>query len=286
MSKTKIEWADEVWNPTVGCTPVSAGCAHCYAKRMFERWNYSHKFDQPTCYPDRLNNPFRWTKPRKVFVDSMSDLFHPDIPFEFIDDVFAVMQGVSKHTFMVLTKRPERMYEWQQQYFLPGAEAPKNIWLGVSVENQKAADERIPWLLKTKAAIRFLSVEPMLGLIDLIDYLPIGFRENLGYFPSEGITPNVDWVICGGESGTDARPLHPDWVRLIKEQCEAGEIPFFFKQWGTWFPRGQKPASGITWPAVPRLWCWEDGSQSLYHVNKNESGHYLDGKEYLQYPEV
>jgi protein gp37 len=242
MSKTKIEWATDVWNPTVGCTKVSAGCKNCYAERIFERFHPDEKFSNVKCYPERLDQPTHWRNPRKVFVDSMSDLFHEDVPFEFIDKVFAVMALVSKHTYMILTKRPERMLKYlndpyrfssveasadiylQEKVglgtFLDPREWPlPNVWLGVSVENQAMADERILLLLQTPAKLRFVSVEPMLGLIDISKYLEFDYSS-----------PKVRWVICGCESGPRARPMEMDWVRSLHDQCKLNSRFFFLKQ--------------------------------------------------------
>ena len=277
--KTAIEWAEATWNPVTGCTKVSPGCKFCYAERITERWG--QKFTDVKLHPDRLDQPIRWKRPRRIFVCSMSDLFHEKAPLEFVDKIFAVMALSGNHTFQILTKRPERMAE----YFRDGGpvssvgDAAKeiigepvwakgfpleNVWLGVSVENQEQADKRIPVLLETPAAVRFLSVEPLLELVDLTPYVKA-----------------LNWVIVGGESGGPPYrslvlinrawkeigpgvhiPLGPyqwfpqpdrlKWVRSIRDQCLAAGVPFFFKQWG-----GPTPKSG---------------------------GRLLDGKEWSEYP--
>lgn len=242
MSTTKIEWATHTWNPVTGCTKISTGCKNCYAERIARRF-YSEPFDVVKLHPDRLEEPDHWKKPRRVFVCSMSDLFHKDVPFDFIGDIWDEMLCHPKHTFMILTKRPARMKEFVGWY---GNWEINNIWLGVTAENQKMADERIPILLQTPAVIRFVSIEPMLerimlwrgsdNLIDDSDY-PM-------------LIDCVDWVICGGESGTGARP-HPPYVdvRYLKDQCQSAGIPFFLKQmWGEKMPE----LDGKVWDEYPK----------------------------------
>lgn len=249
--KTGIEWCDSTWNPVTGCTKVSEGCRHCYAATFAERWRgtpghyFENGFDL-TLRPDKLDQPLKWTRPRKIFVNSMSDLFHKDIPDEFIADVFAVMSMANQHTFQVLTKRPDRMQLllnsmifWirvNAARFARGVSVLKgagpvllpNVWLGVSVENQKAADERIPLLLQTPAAVRFLSCEPLLGPLDLEFTQQIEHPDNEGY--GVDAIKGLDWVICGAESGHGARPMNEDWVRSIRDQCEFAGTAFFYKQ--------------------------------------------------------
>lgn len=223
MAKSSIEWTDKVWNPVTGCTKVSAGCANCYAETFAHRgmgqWK-GRKFEDVRIHNDRLNQPWHWRKPARVFVNSMSDLFHEDVPDDFINAVWRVMAENAQLTFQVLTKRPERMLEF--------GTGNHNIWLGVSVENQKAADERIPLLFQTPAAVRFLSVEPMLESIRLPWAKPgvIIFKND------EKIPPSLHWVICGGESGPKARPFNIDWARDLRDQCKAVGVPFFMKQMG------------------------------------------------------
>lgn len=233
---TKIEWAEQVWNPVTGCTKVSAGCKNCYAERMATRLRGRHGYpaDEPfrvTLHPGRLDEPMRWRKPRRVFVNSMSDLFHEYVPDEFIDRVFAVMACAPQHQFLVLTKRPNRMRDWCQRIARgPALETwpLPNVWLGVSAEDQLAADRRIPILLDTPAAVRFVSAEPLLEPVVLIDYLPDthdGHRDPRG-------GPWLDWVIVGGESGSGARRCDVKWVRAIVGQCQAAGVSVFVKQLG------------------------------------------------------
>lgn len=219
---TKIEWTDETWNPVTGCTKISAGCKNCYAERMARRLAGRHGYPEAphhfdvTLRHDRLEEPLSWRKPRMVFVCSMSDLFHPDVPFEFIDEVFAAICATPRHTYQILTKRPERMVEWHLwtdllDYF-------PNVWVGVTVENQENC-RRVDHLLEIDAVVRFVSCEPLIGSLDL------GLRN----WPEIML---LDWVIAGGESGHGARLPQPDWFRLLRDDCEIAGVPFFFKQWG------------------------------------------------------
>ncbi len=259
---TSIEWTDETWNPVTGCTKVSPGCDHCYAERITNRFGGPGAFDTVVLHPERLEIPLRWRKPRRIFTCSMADLFHDDVPDEFIARVWAVMAMAGTHTFQVLTKRPGRMASLLRRrefivavqkagldilgppwsWHVPSIEGEpvnwptRNVWLGTSVESQKWADVRIPKLLETPAALRFLSCEPLLGPIDL------GFLEPCDHIRQShadiGCWNALDWVIVGGESGPNARPMHPDWARSLRDQCVAAGVPFFFKQWGEWTPNG------------------------------------------------
>jgi protein gp37 len=271
--RTGIQWTDVVWNPVTGCTKVSAGCAHCYAEtfagRQMGGWK-GRAFTDVRCHPERLDAPLRGRTPRRVFVNSMSDLFHPDVPDQFIIDVFGVMALAHWHTFQVLTKRPERMcallgagdHGILRQFMLlqqNGGTSTRNVfraldlkrrdnvewrwplpnvWLGVSVENQETANARIPLLLQTPAARRFVSAEPLLGPIDLMridttsdtdpGYSALELRDD-----DEGdLVETLDWVIVGGESGPHARPCDVAWIRSIAEQCRAAAVPCFVKQLG------------------------------------------------------
>lgn len=259
--KSKIEWTDATWNPVTGCTKISPGCKHCYAEVFAERWRgipghpYEQGFDLKL-HPDRLEQPLRWKKPRTIFVNSMSDLFHEDIPVEFLWDIFAVMALSHSHTFQVLTKRPFRMLAFcdgeihsamincsaQRIYDKRTSEDPPrwlavrlplpNVWLGTSVENQDYV-RRIDSLRETPAAIRFLSLEPLLGPL---------------HMDLEGI----DWVIVGGESGAGARPMNAEWVRDIRDQCLTAGVPFFFKQWGgVQKKKAGRILDGRTWDEMP-----------------------------------
>lgn len=259
-NKSKIEWTDVTWNPVTGCSKVSDGCKNCYAERMTARFRKDHKpwtlanaQHNIKLHSDRLSIPLTWKKPRKVFVNSMSDLFHDLVPVDYILRVFLTMRNTPWHTYQVLTKRAERM-KWFMNDFLPAAEAladatlqvkppPSNVWLGVSVENQQAADERIPLLLQTPAAVRFLSCEPLLGPVDIAWSLsrnPLDIGSGIlsrGHFsPGLETLKPLQWIICGGESGPEARPMHPDWARSLRDQCVDAGVPFFFKQWGEWWP--------------------------------------------------
>jgi protein gp37 len=210
---SSIEWTDATWNPVRGCTKISPGCKHCYAETFAERFRGvpGHPFEQGfdlRLVPDALDLPLRWRSPRRIFVNSMSDLFHEDVPEEFIQRVFEVMRQASHHQFQVLTKRSARMVE-----LAATIDCPDNVWMGVSVESADYT-VRIDDLRKVRAAVRFISVEPLLGPIPRL--------------PLRGI----HWVIVGGESGPRARPMDPSWVRSIRDQCAKAEVPFFFKQWG------------------------------------------------------
>lgn len=212
----KIEWTEATWNPSAGCTKVSSGCKNCYAEIMAIRLKamkvvgYENGFEFNTV-PSRLNDPLKKKKPTVFFVNSMSDIFHEKMPIEYLDKIFKVIEQTPHHTYQILTKRADRMFK-----YLSNREIPKNIWLGVTVENQKEGLPRIDRLRDLKASILFLSVEPLL--------------EDLGKINLK----NIDWVIVGGESGNRARPMDKNWVLNIKKQCENKEIAFFFKQWGTW----------------------------------------------------
>lgn len=221
MSQSKIEWTEATWNPSTGCNKVSAGCKNCYAETMAKRLQamgapgYENGFEF-TIMPGRLEIPLRTRKPTKYFVNSMSDLFHEDMPFEFLDRVFDVIRETPRHTYQILTKREDRLVEYFGE-----SEVPDNVWLGVSVENQKTKN-RIDSLRKVNAKIRFLSLEPLL--------------EDLGKLNLKGI----HWVIVGGESGPKARPMDKSWPIKIQRQCDDQDVSFFFKQWGTWGADGVK----------------------------------------------
>ncbi len=232
---TGIEWTDATWNPVTGCTKVSPGCKHCYAERLAVRLKamgnprYRRGFEL-TLQPDQLTLPLRWRRPKRIFVNSMSDLFHEAVPETFIRDVFDVMTEASWHTFQILTKRSERLLSLAHR--LPW---PSNVWLGVSVESA-AYVRRIDHLRHTPAAVRFLSIEPLLGPVP---------RLRL-----EGI----HWVIVGGESGGGRREMAPEWVRQIRDHCVDAEVPFFFKQWGGRTPKSRgRTLDGRTWEEMPSL---------------------------------
>lgn len=301
MSKTKIDWCDEVWNPVTGCSKVSDGCKNCYAEKMASRLQkmgckkYANGF-KVECHEDELVRTFPG-KGKRIFVNSMSDLFHEEVTDDFILDVEREISEPwnRKHTFIILTKRPKRMMEFYEKYKRPYP--LPNLWLGVSVENQAAADARIPILLKTPAALRFVSVEPMLEAIDLGEFLP-AWDEN-GYSVNQLTAKNLDWVICGGESGANSRPLHPDWVRSMRDQCESAGVPFFFKQWGSWEPFYDREKDDPDWRNIPKeipgKICRINivGGQGFHgervvYFRKSKIEHLplLDGKIWNQIPEI
>jgi len=215
-SKHKIEWTEQTWNPTAGCSKISAGCKNCYAEIMAKRLQaigvrgYENGFSF-SIVPSRLNEPFKRKKPTVYFVNSMSDLFHRDMPKDYLDKIFDVIRQTPYHTYQILTKRAEQMFA-----YFKDIKPPENVWLGVTVENKKEGLPRIDYLRQLNASVLFLSIEPLL--------------EDLG----EINLKNIDWVIVGGESGPKARPMEKDWVLGIKRQCDKKNVAFFFKQWGTW----------------------------------------------------
>ncbi|MDY0744131.1 phage Gp37/Gp68 family protein [Paucibacter sp. R3-3] len=238
---SRIEWTEQTWNPTVGCTKISPGCKHCYAEAMARRLKamgaagYENGFAL-TVLPERLNDPIKRKKSTVYFVNSMSDLFHEKVPDEYIERVFDVITQTPQHTYQILTKRAARMAR-----FFRTRNVPRNAWMGVSVEDKKYGVPRIDYLRKVPASIRFLSVEPLLedvGALDLKD---------------------IHWVIVGGESGPKARPMQKAWALAVQQQCEAQDVAFFFKQWGGWGADGKKRAKGAngrvldgrTWDEMP-----------------------------------
>lgn len=340
---SKIEWTDATWNPVVGCSLASPGCTNCYAMRtawrlewMAVRHDTAHSTPGPTAQylgttkltkagpvwtgtvnaapDDVLMKPLRWKKPRRIFVNSMSDLFHPAVPDAVIDRVFAVMALCPKHQFQVLTKRSDRMREyctsrfggWGEMHLADAIEALDgfkkdgggewgeplpNVWLGVSVEDQARADERMPDLLATPAAVRWISAEPLLGPVDLKDFLLCHDAAP----PCAG--PSKYWVVAGGESGPGARPMHPDWARSLRDQCAAAGVPFLFKQWGEWREtdgpkttiENRKIGKGTHW--LTRDGLLHEGSNfSIYHdyrvlkMGKRAAGRTLDGVLHDGYP--
>jgi len=234
-----IEWTDATWNPVTGCTKISPGCAHCYAETFAERFRgvkghpYEQGFDLKL-WPDRIELPLRWKKPRRIFVNSMSDLFHKDIPDDFIRRVFVTMERASHHTFQVLTKRANRLEQWTNENYTRSA-WPKNVWLGVSVENQDYS-WRIAHLQHTPAALRFLSIEPLLGPLKL----------------NKTVLRGIQWVIVGGESGPGARKMERVWVESVRCQSAAAGVLFFFKQWGgVQKSRNGRVLNGRTYDEIP-----------------------------------
>ncbi|WP_461368956.1 DUF5131 family protein, partial [Candidatus Darwinibacter acetoxidans] len=307
MNTTTIEWATHTWNPVTGCTPVSEGCENCYAKRMAQRLRgrYGYPEDEPfkvTRHDNRLLQPLKLRKPSRIFVCSMGDLFHEDVPNDYIDQVFGVMTHVSveHHTFLILTKRPERMRRYISSLDCQDWGLPRgNIWLGVTVENNNNL-WRIEELLQIPAAVRFVCCEPMLGPVDLRlgQHWLISVGGGYGKFHFlgheheaeemrahkarwEGAVakkrwlPGIDWVICGGETGPGARPMHPDWVRLLRDQCQVAGVPFLFKQWGEWAPIHELRCGE---PGIKgRRWFNFDPDTTVCKVGKKRSGRLLDG---------
>lgn len=231
--RSAIEWTHATWNPVRGCTKISPGCKHCYAERFSERFRGTpgHPFEQGfdlRLVPSALDLPLKWRDGRLIFVNSMSDLFHEDVPAEFVQRVFGVMSEARQHQFQVLTKRADRLLN-----FTSRRRVPENVWLGVSVENA-AYRWRIDCLRQIEARVRFLSIEPLLGALGSLDLR------------------RIDWVIVGGESGPHARTMAPEWVREVREQCLAGKVPFFFKQWGgRWKHKTGRELDGRTWNEMP-----------------------------------
>jgi protein gp37 len=228
-----IEWTEATWNPVTGCDQVSPGCAHCYAKTFAERWrgipghHYEQGFDL-RLWPERLEQPLSWKRPRRIFVNSMSDLFHEDIPDEYVAEVFAVMEKANHHVFQVLTKREGRLLE-----LAPELPWPSNVWMGVSIENRRFV-HRADALREVPATVRFISAEPLLGRLEGLDLV------------------EIDWLIAGGESGPGHRRPDPAWVLDLRDQCIDDGVAFFFKQWGGRTPKaGGRDLEGRTWDEYP-----------------------------------
>jgi len=342
--RTGIEWTEATWNPATGCTKVSPGCDHCYAETIAHRFAGTKAYPDgfaPTLRPELLDQPLRWTRPRRIFVCSMADLFHDQVPDEYIAEVFAVMATAGQHTFQVLTKRHARMRSllssWDfvnmvakaanvrtgrtsPPHALPGWPLP-NVWVGVSAENQRWADIRIPALLDTPAAVRWVSAEPLLGPLVLHPYWTAGKPEWGPEYPEPtsptGVLvrdlvkgPRLDWVVAGGESGPGARPMHPDWPERLRDDCAAAGVPFLFKQWGEWTPMAPlrdgvfdftgsyslandgtlyEPGA-LAYPDGPR---WGEALRadhgrahltSMYRLGKKAAGRELDGQLHDGYP--
>lgn len=242
---SSIEWTDSTWNPVTGCTKVSPGCKHCYADRLAKRL---HAMGNPrylngfklTLHDDLLELPLHWRTSKMIFVNSMSDLFHDDVPLPFIQRAFDTMRKAHWHVFQILTKRAERLAELAAEI-----DWPTNVWMGVSVENERYL-YRIDHLRRVRAHVRFLSLEPLLGPLPGLDL--------------EGI----QWVITGGESGPGARPVAPEWIRAIRDRCLVAGVPFFFKQWGgVWKKRTGRELDGRTWDELPISWSHPDRGSLL-----------------------
>ena len=322
---SKIEWTEASWNPVTGCTEVSPGCDNCYAKTFAERFRGvpGHHFERGfdvVLRPERLDQPIRWKRPRRIFVNSMSDLFHDAVPDEFVARVFAVMAATPRHTYQLLTKRHGRMRSlltnerfaelvaWNLDLLTDGAlyefAAPApNVWLGVSVEDQKWADIRIPALLETPAAVRWLSCEPLLGPVRLWDSLACDHTRHS--CAGVGCWRAIDWVVVGGESGRGARPMHPDWARSLRDQCAVAGVPFFLKQLGQYAPVADRPRAGDLWLAPDGgTTDWEHGDGYIRQAggeyrwpgarsvlvrrasSKAAAGRELDGRTWDEYPQA
>ena len=232
--RSAIEWTESTWNPVTGCSKVSPGCAHCYAETFAERWrgvpghHYEQGFDL-RLWPQRLDQPLRWRRPRMIFVNSMSDLFHEDIPANYIRQVFDVMVAAEHHTFQILTKRHERLAE-----LAPDLPWPPNVWMGVTIENRRFV-QRADSLRQVPAAVRFISAEPLLGPLERLEL------------------DGIDWLIAGGESGHRHRPVRVEWLRELRDRCKDDGVSFFFKQWGGTRPKsGGRVLDGIEWSEWPR----------------------------------
>lgn len=332
---SKIEWTDATWNPITGCTVHSAGCTNCYAmqlagtrlkdhpsrKGLTREVNGNHVWTGEVRFNEQwLLQPLQWKRPRDIFVCAHADLFHKDVPDEWIDKIFAVMALAPHHRFQVLTKRSDRMLayltaRWPHMgcdmnvsnriagvaseidialwnrigRILPGWPLP-NVWLGVSVEDQRAADERIPDLLATPAAIRWLSCEPLLGPVDLTNITGAEKSRDYGspvhgwsaIWKNNGIgRASLDWIVCGGESGRKARPMHPDWARSLRDQCAAAGVPFHFKQWGEWAPLESEADWERFGPATfPRCQHFTHLDANFARVGKKAAGRLLDGVQH------
>jgi protein gp37 len=317
---TAIEWADRTWNPLLGCERVSAGCDGCYAintatiragnphprvaaafagltERRDGRLDWTGRIN---LLPDRMDQPLGWRKPSKVFVNSQSDLFHKDVPLAFIEQVFAVMARTPQHTYQLLTKRHARMSSILRRPTFRDSVAAivsadiewplPNLWLGVSVEDQHWADIRIPALLDTPAAVRWLSMEPLLGPVDLTKFFnwrPIG--ENLKFAPlppsfAEACgLPALHWIVCGGESGPKARPIALQWARDLRDQSVAAGVPYFYKQWGEWVPPSQMPADTfMDWDVANGTGMYD--RDQPWRMGKKRAGRLLDGRTWDEYP--
>jgi protein gp37 len=234
--KSGIEWTEATWNPVTGCSKVSPGCAHCYAETLSHRFGWTPKAWTPDnaeenvqLRPERLDQPLRWSKPRVIFVNSMSDLFHELVPLEYIWEVFDVMAQADQHVFQILTKRHERLAN------LAGLiDWPENVWIGVSIENNRWV-ERADALREVPAAVRFISAEPLLGPLDQLDLT------------------DIDWLIAGGESGAHHRPVREEWLLDLRDRCAWSEVAFFFKQWGGHTSKaGGRQLDGREWSEMPR----------------------------------
>ena len=355
MSATKehkIQWLNlpgykgETWNPIIGCSKVSEGCRNCYAEKMAFRiahieisghkeLNYAKVVGiganrswngETQMVESQLTKPLSWKKPRIVFVCSMGDLFHESIPFEWTDRIFKLMYKAKQHKFIILTKRPKQMIEYFKwvgdragcTIYDMAPSKDSNLIFGVSIEDQKTADQRIPLLLSLPVTNRMISIEPMLGPLDLTPFLPIAPKGEIHHtdqylekegrsFPQQGEMSEgqrgLSWVICGGESGSAARPMHPDWVRSVRDQCQAAGVPFFFKQWGEWLPAAQNnvnenlsakreniismSAEGDYGPYFKTDYMVDDRNyKTIAKIGRKAAGNLLDGVKHEEYAKI
>ena len=313
--RSRIEWTDATWNPVRGCSIVSEGCANCYAmwqaartagpggayEGLVRKTAKGPRWTGEVRFVDHvLDQPLRWIRPRRIFVNSMSDLFHENLSDRDIARIFRIMYVADRHTFQVLTKRPERMRDWVTRWCDGiGIEmAPPHIWLGTSAENQETADERIPILLDTSAAVRWVSLEPLLGPIDFYgcgshgseDGDPAVFSVLTGFDGGTEPIPALDWVVVGGESGAHARPMRPEWATRIRDDCVRASVPFFFKQWGEWIEFVDNGP-----PLEPHIvYVGPDGAVRLGDPETDDdmcmgrvgrwAGRILDGRTWDEYP--
>lgn len=311
---TKIEWADEVWNPVIGCTKCSPGCMNCYAERFAARlWRMGrgdygsvlgiedYKWNgEILCRKSFLDKPLHWHKPRRIFVCSMSDLFHPKVNGAFRGDVFDVIRKTPQHTYLILTKRAERMAKVANILIRAhGEKYFRHVQWGTSISTQLEADKNIPFLLQIQGgAVRWLNIEPMLEGIDLephthhsdCNYNRGGTCDCEGgcdnVSPGENWLENISGVVVGGETGPGAKPMHPDWPRNIRDQCVATNTPFYFKQWGEWLSGAEKYALKInTYQHYYPKRVTRIGNTTFFRVGKKKAGCILDGKKWEQLPE-
>lgn len=337
---TSIEWTHRpgtrpaTMNALVGCQKVSQGCRHCYAievahiragnplRVLQDKFAGTTRVEgdkrvwtgKVTLTHKALFDPLKRVKPRTYFVNSLSDLFYEEVPVDWVDQHFAIFALCPQHTFIILTKRPERMKAYlqnpdglrqvnrkcthilQAQYCgIPSNWPLPNVWLGTSVEDQETADDRIPHLLETPAAIRFISAEPLIGPLDIWAFLRGKIRDESLKALGSALLPGLDWAICGGESGKGARPMHPDWPRYLKDQCATAGVPYFFKQWGEWLPLSDYDpfVHGMKADKYAHQFAWHAGVKndaelpiSCYRVGKKAAGHLLDDVVYQNFPEA
>jgi len=324
MKDSKIEWCDHTFNPWEGCTKVSPGCANCYAEARNKRWagganwgpgaprrrTSEANWRQPlkwnreaglraeaiTRVPPIARKFENWHRPR-VFCASLADVFDPKVPHAWRRDLFFLITQCHHLDFLLLTKRPELVIDqlkaissgldetWNLWEDWEAAGGLPNVWIGTTVEDQKRADERIPELLKIPARVRFLSCEPLLGPVNLCEAGAIWSDINNNPIDGRGLNQHVHWVICGGESGPKARPMHPDWARSLRDQCQAACVPFLFKQWGEWLPACQYPPQALAFMHEKAQHTFDADNHSWW-VGKKAAGRLLDGREWSQFPEV